>query len=259
MTDVVLLEREGPVARITLNRPDAMNAINDALREALPRRVREADADPDIRVIVIRGAGQRAFCAGADIKEFTAIDAPVAYRQARVHDSWIRAFDESRKPIVAAIHGYCLGGGLEIALACDIRIAARNATFAFPETGLGIITGVGGSQRAVRILGLGLALDMMLTGERIDATRAHAIGLISRLSDDDAIDDDARALAQTIASKAPLATVLAKEAVKAAAETEFRMGMRLETDLLTHLINSEDRLEAARAFKEKRLPRFVGK
>ena len=259
MTDVVTLDREGPIAWLTLNRPDAMNAIYDAVREALPRCLRAADADADVRVIVIRGAGERGFCAGADIKEFSAVSSPVAYRQARVHDHWISAFDEAQKPIIAAIHGFCLGGGLEIALACDLRIAAESAVFAFPETGLGLITGVGGSQRAVRVLGLGLAMDLMLTGDRIDAKRAQDIGLVSRMTTNLAFATEVNALATTVANKAPLATVFAKEAVKAAAELELRAGMRLEIDLLTNLVNSEDRMEAARAFREKRSPKFAGR
>jgi enoyl-CoA hydratase/carnithine racemase len=259
MGEAVLLEKSGAVALITLNRADALNAINGEMREALPRAIRDADADPAIRVVVLRGAGPRAFCAGADIKEFAPVDSSAEYRQSRVHDSWIRAFDEARKPIVASIHGYCLGGGLEIALACDIRIAARDAVFGFPETGLGILTGVGGSQRIARVLGLGLALDLILTGERIGAERAQAIGLVSRLVEPDTLGEATRKLAETIAAKAPLATMFAKEAVRRGRELELSAGMRLEVGLLSLLLNTEDRLEAARAFKEKRAPRFAGR
>jgi enoyl-CoA hydratase/carnithine racemase len=259
MSEIVLVEKGDGIAWITLNRPEALNAISAEMRDALPRAVREADADPSVRVIVLRGAGPRAFCAGADIKEFVPVDSPADYRQSRVHESWIRAFDEAKKPIVSSIHGFCLGGGLEIALACDIRIAARDAVFGFPETGLGILTGVGGSQRIARVLGLGLALDLILTGERIAAERAHAIGLVSRLVEPDALAEATRTLAATIAAKAPLATMFAKEAVRKGRELELSAGMRLEVGLLALLLNSEDRLEAARAFKEKRAPRFAGR
>jgi len=244
---------------VTLNRPDALNAISAEMREALPRAIRDADQDETVRVIVVRGAGPRAFCAGADIKEFAPVASPAEYRQSRVHGSWIRGFDEARKPVVASIHGFCLGGGLEIALACDIRIAARDAVFGFPETGLGIMTGVGGSQRIVRVLGLGLALDLVLTGERIGAERAHQVGLVSRLVEPEGLADATRALAETIAAKAPLATVFAKEAVRKGSELELGAGMKLEVDLLSLLLNTEDRLEAARAFKEKRKPAFKGR
>ena len=259
MSDEVLLTRGDGIAWITLNRPQAMNAISQAVREQLPRCVREADADADVRVIVVRGAGDRAFCAGADIKEFVEVAAPADYRQSRVHDSWIKPFDEARKPIVASIHGHCLGGGLEIALACDIRIAADDAVFAFPETGLGVIPGVGGSQRLLRVVGTGRAMDMLFTGDRLDAQRALAYGIVTRLVDRAGLAGETERLARTIAGKAPLATVFAKELVRKGAELELAAGVRLEVDLLSLLLNSEDRLEAARAFREKRAPRFAGR
>lgn len=259
MTDEVLLEKRGEIAWITLNRPQAMNAISEAVRERLPACVRLAEADPDVRVIVVNGAGDRAFCAGADVKEFVAVEAPAQYRQARAHASWIRPFDEARKPIIASIHGHCLGGGLEIALACDLRLASRDATFGFPETGLGVVTGVGGSQRLVRLVGAGQAMHLLLTGERIDADRAYALGLVSRLVDTGMLEAETTAFAKHIASKPPLATVFAKELVRAGAELPLADGMRLEVDLLSLLLNTEDRLEAAAAFREKRAPRFVGR
>lgn len=259
MTEVVKLEVEGAVAWVTLNRSDALNAINNEVRGLLPQCIRRADADEAVRVIVVRGAGERAFCAGADIKEFAPVESLSDSRQARVQDSWIRPFDEARKPVIASIHGYCLGGGLEIALACDIRIAARNATFAFPETGIGVMTGVGGSQRLPRVVGLGVALDMMLSGTRLDAERAFAIGLVSRLVDEADLTTATRELALTVASKAPLANAYAKEAVKAGVDLNLASGLRQEADLLTLLMNSEDRIEGAKAFKEKRKPRFRGR
>jgi len=160
--------------------------------------------------------------------------------------------------IVAAIHGYCLGGGFEIALACDVRIAARDAKFAFPETGHGIIPGAGGTQRITRVLGLGLALDLVLSGERIDAERAYQIGIVSRLCDNGRACRESRVYAERIAAKPPLATMFAKEAVRAGRELELANGLRLESDLMTHLANTADRLEAAQAFREKRPPRFSG-
>lgn len=259
MSEVVTLERDGPVAWITLNRPESLNAINDAVRAALPDCVRAAEADPDLRVLVLRGAGSRAFCAGADIKEFAPVDAPAVDRQARASRNWIAAFDAARKPMIASIHGYCLGGGLEIALACDLRVAASNAVFGFPETGLGIMTGIGGSQRLPRIVGLGLALDMMLSGERLDATRSLDAGLVTRTCPPDDLSRVTRELALTVAAKAPLATAYAKEAVHAALDVPLAAGMRREVDLLSLLLTTEDRLEAARAFKEKRSPSFSGR
>src|SRR6185436_7961070 len=213
MSGAVLYEKSGAVAWITLNRPDAMNALNIEIREGLPKALRQADADPEVRVIVLRGAGPKAFCAGADIKEFSAVDSAPAYRQSRI-DNWPRAFDDVKKPLVASIHGFCLGGGFEIALACDIRIAAKDAKFAFPETGLGIIPGAAGTQRASRIAGLGAALDLVLTGERIDAERAYALKLVTRVCERAALEEETKKLADAIASRAPLASVFAKEAVR---------------------------------------------
>ena len=254
----VTLEVRNMVAWITLNRPDALNTINDDVRRQLPAAIRAADADAEVRVMVLRGAGERAFCAGADIKGFGVVEATVPYRQARVHDHWISAFEQARKPVIASIHGHCLGGGLEIALACDIRIAARDAKFGFPETGLGVIPGAGGTQRITRVLGLGLALDLVLTGERLDAEHALRIGLISRLVEADGLLEQTRVLAETIAAKPPAATQFAKEAVRRGNELELLAGLRLETDLQTHLVNTQDHREAAAAFREKRPPRFSG-
>jgi len=259
MNDTVTTHIDGAVAWITLNRPDAMNAINNDVRVALPNAIDTADANPDVRAIVLRGSGPRAFCVGADIKEFAAVDAPAMYRQERVHHHWIAAFDRATKPLIAAIHGYCLGGGLEIALACDIRIAATDATFGLPETGHGIIPAAGGTQRITRVLGMGVALDMVLTGQRVDARHALSLGLVSRLAEPDALEELSRGLAQGIAERPPLAIQFAKEAIKTSTDTHLAAGMRHEIDLFTHLINTEDRQEAAQAFREKRPPAFKGK
>ncbi|HEV7265969.1 MAG TPA: enoyl-CoA hydratase-related protein [Falsiroseomonas sp.] len=255
----VLLEIAQGIAWITLNRPEAMNALNAQMRQDLPAAIRRAGADPAVRVLVLRGAGDRAFCAGADIKEFTEVASPVAYRQARVPESWISAFDTTRQPILASIHGVCLGGGLEVALACDIRIAAEDALFGLPETGLGVITGVGGSQRLPRIIGHGRAMYMILTGERIAAARAEAISLVTRVVARADLAGATAELATRLAARPPMAMAFAKEALRAAQDLPLREGLRLESDLLTHLLNTEDRLEAARAFREKRQPVFTGR
>ena len=255
----VLTETRDQVAWITLNRPEAMNALSVQLRAELAAAMRAAEADAEVRVVVLRGVGDRAFCAGADIKEFVEVPSPPAYRQARVPESWITPFDLTRKPIIASIHGYCLGGGLEVALACDIRIAAEDAQFGLPETGLGIMTGVGGSQRLPRMVGLAQALDMILTGDRIDGRRAREIGLVTRVVPRADLAAETEALALRLAARPPMAMAFAKEAVRAAQDLPLRDGMRLEIDLITHLLNTEDRLEAARAFRQKRKPHFTGR
>lgn len=259
MSEVVLLEVSDGVAWVTLNRPNAMNALSMEVREALPKALRAAEADPAARVIVLRGAGERAFCAGADIKEFVEVASPVEYRQARVPESWISGFDAAKKPVIASIHGFCLGGGVEIAVACDLRVCSEDAVFALPETGLGVITGVGGSQRLPRLVGMGMALDMILTGERIPAARAREIGLVTRVVPRAELAAATAELAKRLAARPPTAMAFAKEAIRAALDMPLRDGMRLEVDLLTLLLNTEDRLEAARAFREKRAPSFTGR
>src|SRR5512134_452463 len=178
----IAVEARDGVAWVTLNRPDAINAINNAMRRELPAALRALDEDPAVRVIVLRGAGPRGFCAGADLKEEREAVTPASARSRWASPSWIQAFDQVAKPVVAAIHGYCLGGGLEVALACDLRIASADAVFALPETGLGLIPGGGGTQRLPRLVGLARALDLLTTGDRIDAAEAWRIGLITRLS-----------------------------------------------------------------------------
>ncbi|MEO9191205.1 MAG: enoyl-CoA hydratase-related protein [Acetobacteraceae bacterium] len=260
--EVVQLAREGEIAWITLNRPNALNALNAlnaAVRARLPAALREADGDPEVRVIVLRGAGPRAFCAGADIREFSTPTTPIAHRGRRANDDWTHVFERIGKPLVAAIHGFCLGGGLEIALACDIRVATSDARLGLPEVSLGIIPGAGGTQRLSRVVGLGAALDMILTGEPIDAATAMRIGLISRIAEDGDVEALARRVAMTIAGRAPLAVVAAKEAVRKGADAGLEAGLRLELDLSSLLMDSEDRREAAAAFRDKRRPVFKGR
>ena len=255
----VLTERQGAVAWITLNRPDSLNAINEDVRQQLPPALRAADEDADVRAIVVAGAGPRAFCVGADIKAFGDPPSPAGYRQSRARGHWITAFDEARKPVIAAIHGYCLGGGLEIALACDIRIAADDATFALPEVSRGTMPGAGGTQRLARVIGLGRALDMLLSADSVDAAEAHRIGLVSRLVSPEGLRAAAQKLAERIAAHAPVAVAFAKEAMRKGADPDFETGMKLETDLLAILLTTEDRKEAGAAFREKRAPVFKGK
>lgn len=253
----VEVERRAGVAWITLNRPAAINAINDSIREQVPAALQALDADPDVHVIVVRGAGERGFCAGADLKERPAAEIPLDARVLRARTSWIESFDRVAKPVIAAIHGFCLGGGLEIALACDLRIASADAVFALPETGLGLIPGGGGTQRLPRLIGLGRALDMLLTGERIDANEALRSGLISRLVPDHAaLATEVAALAERIAARPPVATCFAKEAARAGVQIDLPAGLRLERALFTLLLSGDERSEALAAFREKRPPTF---
>jgi len=259
--NAVLVERDGAVGWITLNRADAINAINDELRTGVPAALCELDADPEIRVIVLRGAGPRGFCAGADLRESRPRVSAIETRtQIALRVSWFDAFEQVSKPVIASIHGFCLGGGFEIALACDLRIASSDAQFALPETGLGLIPGGGGTQRLPRLIGLGPALQLLLTGERIDAHEAYRQGVITRLAANaEALPEETRKLAQQIASKPPMATRFVKEAARKGIELDLATGLRLERDLFGLLATTEDAVEAATAFREKRAPVFKGR
>ncbi len=255
----VMIERDGPLGWVVLNRPDQINAINDEIRVGVPEALAELDVDPAIRVIVFRGSGVRGFCAGADIKEKRGPETAIAVRQRMEKKRWIEQLDRVAKPVIAAIQGYCMGGGMELALACDIRFAAPDAVFALPETGLGLIPGGGGTQRLSRVIGPGRALDVLLTGERLRADEARSIGLVTRVSATaETLIDEVQALALKIAAKPPAASAAVKQAARAALEMELKSGLDLELNLFALLAPSADVKEAASAFAEKRTPVFTG-
>jgi enoyl-CoA hydratase len=257
--ETLLYELTDGVAEVTLNRPDVLNAMNTRMRVELLdvfTRIRRAD---EVRVVVVAGAGERAFSAGADVRDFVAPLAPTEAREERRRLDFRREMDRCPQPILAAIRGYALGGGLELALACDIRIAAEDAQLGLTEVNLGIIPGGGGTQRLPRLIGRGRALEMILTGVRVGAPEALRLGLVERVVPAAELDPTARALARALADKAPLALRYAKEAVVAGLEVSLEAGLRLENDLAALLRTTEDRLEGARAFLEKRKPRWTGR
>jgi enoyl-CoA hydratase/carnithine racemase len=229
------------------------------MRRALPIVLRELDEDSQIRAIVLAGAGDRGFCAGADIKEKRSGGTPVEERRRLMPSTWIEALDCVSKPTIAAIHGICMGGGFELALACDLRLAAKGSVFALPETVLGLLPGGGGTQRLPHLVGLGRALDLLLTGERIDAEEAYRIGLVTRLSDSaQTVLADALRVAELIATRPPTAIAYVKEAARAGLEADLAMGLKLEKALFALLTSTADRVEAAAAFREKRQAKFNG-
>ena len=255
----VRIEIDGMIGWIVLNRPGQINAINDEIRCGVPQALQRLGGDPAIRVIVVRGAGPRGFCAGADIKEKRCAETAIEVRQRMQKKRWIEAVDQVAKPVIAAIHGYCMGGGMELALACDLRFAAPDAVFALPETGLGLIPGGGGTQRLGRVISPGRALDMLLTGERMGALEAKEVGLVTRLAASaESLQDEVRMLALKIGAKPPAASASVKKAARDGQELDLQRGLDLELNLFALLAPSNDVQEAARAFSEKRAPVFSG-
>jgi len=256
--ETLLLERRGRVAIITINRPEKRNALNIKTREEGAALIEELGADDSVGVVVITGAGEKAFIAGADIAEFAGRTA-MKQRDVMVARSLFNAIDSFPKPVIAMINGYCLGGGCELALACDIRIASENASFGQPEINLGIIPGGGGTQRLTRLVGEGKAMEMILTGEIIDAKTAHAIGLVNHVVPLAELEARTLEIANRIAEKGPIALSLAKEAIKIASRSNLDEGLRREVDLFALLFSTEDKDEGVSAFLEKRKPIFKGK
>jgi enoyl-CoA hydratase/carnithine racemase len=256
----VKVELRESVAVVSLARGEAMNAINDAIRTGLVDACRQVAGDPAIGAMVIQAEGERAFCVGADIKEQRVPLAGTAMRLPSADLDYTSAIAAIDKPVVVAIHGFCLGAGLEIALCGDVRIASACARFALPEVDLALIPGAGGTQRLPRLIGAGRAMDMMLTGERIDAQRALDWGLVTRLvGDRSQLAEAAFELARLLAVKAPLAVRYLKEAVRDGLDGSLAAGLRRERDLFTLLSATSDKAEAAEAFKAKRQATFQGR
>ncbi|HXV02198.1 MAG TPA: enoyl-CoA hydratase-related protein [Gaiellaceae bacterium] len=256
MSDLVLVEREEPIAVVLLNRPKQLNALSDELMGALVDALRELDGDEGIRCIVV-GGSERAFAAGADIAQLAEASPIEMYYQRRV-DRW----DEIRAlwtPLVAAVSGFCLGGGCELAMACDLVVASETAKFGQPETGLGLIPGAGGTQRLTRAVGKAVAMDVILSGRFLTAAEALRAGLVARVVAKEAWLDEARRVARDIAAKGPVATRLAKEAVDRAFEGPLTLGVEYERRLLYLALASEDAKEGLTAFLEKRRPEFKGR
>src|ERR687885_1553833 len=250
-SDVVRTEQRGAVALITLNRPEKRNALDGQLRCAFLGALDAVARDQRVRAVVVTGAGDKAFVAGADIGEFAGRSPVDQYRVMKA-PSIYEAVERSATPVIAAINGYCLGGGMELALACDIRIASATARFGQPEVNLGIIPGGGGTQRLPRIVGLGAALRLILSGESIGADEALRLRLVEEVVEPGQLLDRAMAIADAIAAKSPVAVTAAKEATRAALSLPLEEGLKLETALFQLCFSSEDKREGVRAFLEKR-------
>src|SRR4051794_5715545 len=253
---LVLTERAGPVAVVLLNRPEALNALSDELMDELVATLSELDRDKAVRCIVL-GGNERAFAAGADIRELARSSAIDLYYQRRV-ERW-DAIRSLWTPLVAAVSGFCLGGGCELAMSCDLIVASETAQFGQPETSLGIIPGAGGTQRLTRAVGKALAMDVILSGRRLTAHEALAAGLVARVVVKEAWLDEAKRVAREIADKGPVANRLAKESVNRAYETTLQAGLESERRALYLAFASEDAKEGLTAFTEKRDPKYKGR
>jgi enoyl-CoA hydratase len=256
MSDLVVTERDGCVGVVLMNRPKQLNALSGELMGAVIGALQELDADPEIRAIVL-GGGERAFAAGADIAELAA-GTPISLYENRRIEQWDKIRD-LRTPVVAAVSGFCLGGGCELAMLCDLIVASETAKFGQPEINLGVLPGAGGTQRLTRAVGKAIAMDMILTGRMISAREALGLGLVARVVAKEAWLDEAKRAAGEIAAKGPIAVRLAKEAVDQAFEAPLSVGIEFERRAFYLARASEDATEGLTAFIEKRAPDFKGR
>ena len=256
VSNLVQSTRDGNVVLLRLNRPEARNALSPELMEQLAAELERLDPEPEVRCVVIAGS-DKVFAAGADIKAMAERSFAEALRQPAA--SFWRRLAAIKTPMIAAVSGYALGGGCELALACDMIVAAEGATFGQPEINLGIIPGGGGTQRLARVLGKQRAMELVLTGERFGAAAALELGLVNRVVEGEGWLDEAMALAATVAERPPIAARLGKQAVIAAEETALTAGLENERRLYELAMATEDRVEGMTAFLEKREPKFEGK
>ncbi|MCW5960991.1 MAG: enoyl-CoA hydratase/isomerase family protein [Pyrinomonadaceae bacterium] len=256
--ETILVEKRGRVALITINRPEKLNALGAKVHEEGVAALEELRNDSEIGCVVITGSGEKSFIAGADISEFAGKSA-AEQRDVMNARSLFNSIDQFPKPVIAMINGFCLGGGCELALACDIRTASEKARFSQPEINLGIMPGGGGTQRLTRLIGEGRAMEMILTGDMIDAVTAHKFGLVNHVFAPEELEEKTFELANKIAEKAPIALQMCKEAVKFASRSNLDEGLRREVDLFAICFSTEDKEEGVSAFLEKRKPNFKGK
>ena len=259
MYKTLAFEKKDNIGILTINRPEKLNAISDELTKELKKFLEDLENDEGIRVLIITGAGDKAFVAGADIGELVDRDARMGRRVSRERQEVFSLIENLHIPVIAAVNGYALGGGLELALACSIRIASQKAQFGAPEVKLGIIPGDGGTQRLPRLVGIGRAMEMILTGDFIDAEEAYRIGLVNKVYPPDQLQEKAMELALRIASRPPLAVRFAKDAVNKSQEGGTTSGYTLESYLHALSCATEDKKEGVSAFLEKRKGQFKGK
>jgi len=252
------LQREGAVAVVTVNRPKVLNALNVATLDELAATMRQLQRDDTVRCVIVTGAGEKSFIAGADIHELSALTPAAGREHARAGQAVFDLVEQLGKPVIAAINGYALGGGCELALACTLRLAADTARLGQPEINLGLIPGFGGTQRLARLIGAGRALELLLTGEPIGAAEAYRLGLVNRVVPAADLMVEARQLGATIAAKAPIAVRYMLDAVRWGAQLPLSEAQALEATLFGLVASTADMREGTRAFLEKRPPEFKG-
>jgi len=254
--ETVTYEKKGAIAYVTMNRPKVLNALNRAAVADLRTAFEDAQDDPAVRGVIITGAGEKSFIAGADINE-VATDTPIqAEEKTQRGHALMDLIENLGKPVIAAVNGFALGGGCETALACTIRLASENAKFSLPEVKLGILPGYGGTQRLPRLVGKGVALQLILSGAMINAQEAYRIGLVNEVVPADQLISRAEAILSQIGANAPLSVKFALEAVNKGIETSLAEGLLLESALLAICASTEDKKEGTSAFLEKRAPKF---
>jgi enoyl-CoA hydratase len=254
----LLFEQKDRLGLVTLNRPDRLNAVNQQMVREIPQLFAELRQRDDIGVVIITGAGDRAFCAGADITEFEGVNLANAFSFVRGFQTATGAIESVGKPVIAAVNGLALGGGCEIAIACTLRILSEKARMGLPEVNLGVIPGGGGTQRLPRLIGKGNALYYILTGEQIDAQEAHRLGLAQKVVPADQLMDTCTKIANTILSKGPLAIKMALLSAQTGLNVDLESGLILEAAVANVCLSSEDKVEGSKAFMEKRPPQFKG-
>ncbi len=257
--NILLAEEKNGVAHLTLNRPEVMNAFNFNLLNALYAQIEELGSKTDIRVIIITGAGEKAFCAGADLKERATMKEDQVKKFILTIRNLFTTIESLNKPVIAAVNGIALGGGTELALACDIRVASMSATMGLTETRLAIIPGAGGTQRLPRLIGRGRAKELIFTGRRVTAKEALEISLVNKICEKEKLMDECMKMASMICETGPIAIEQAKLAINQGLETDLRAGLEIESKAYWKTIPTEDRLEGLAAFKEKRKPAYKGK
>jgi enoyl-CoA hydratase/carnithine racemase len=252
----IVVTAEAGIVVVTLNRPDRYNALGSRIVDELGEALESIEGAGEVRAMVLTGAGDKAFCSGVDLKERAEMDADGRWSHNRALGTFAERFARLQVPTIAALNGLAFGGGLEIALACDFRLTAEDASFALPEVGIGIVPGAGGTQRLPRLIGVTRAKELILTGRRISTEDALDMGLVSKVVPRSSLMEEARSLAQEIASNSPLALAYAKAAVDLASETTIEQGLRYETAAIRATLSSEDYKIGLAAFAQKRPPEF---